>query len=260
MTNQDSENLALIRITRLNDLPGGGKERISIDKVVVDRGDVINWTATDLVMQLDYRVGIYAGERIYNPIRFVADSKIKTGQYIVPNDVPYGQHQFVLQVWEEFYWRTTDYKLITVAPKGIPKIPKIKTNKSEYVVGETLIWTAVDLNVCNRYRVGLMKNGTIITTISEFHANSEMMNGMYVIKEQPNNYMLVLIEFISATNTWKVVSQVPIIIRQPTKEEIRQPTKEEEEKKKAAQTTLIVLGVGIVMVTIGTITYILTRK
>jgi hypothetical protein len=240
---------------RVNDLPGGGIEHISIDKDVVDRGDVINWTATDLVIGNTYRVGIYVAAQnfVYNPIKFKADSKVKIGQYVVPNDIPYGQHLFVLQVWEEDLklWRTTDYKLITVAPKSIPKIPKIKTNKSEYVIGETLIWTAFDLNVCNRYRVGLMKNGTIITTISEFHASSEVTNGTYVIKEQPNSYMLVLIEFISATNTWKVVSQVPITIIQP---------KSEEEKKKAQQTTLIVLGVGIVMVAIGTITYILTRR
>jgi transcription antitermination factor NusG len=245
---------------RINDLPGGGIEHISIDKDVVDRGDVVNWTATDLIIGDMYRVGIYvvAQNVVYNPIKFKADSKVKMGQYVVPSDIPYGQHKFVLQVWEEDFkiWRTADYKLITVAPKGIPKIPKIKTNKSEYVVGETLIWTAFDLNVCNRYRVGLMKNGTIITTISEFHADSEVKNGMYVIKEQPNSYMLVLIEFISATNTWKVVSQVPIVIKLiPAEEE-----KTEEEKKKAQQTTLIVLGVGIVMVTIGTITYILTRK
>ena len=108
------------QIFRVDDQLGGGVEHISIDKDTVDRGDVINWTATDLVMQLDYRVGIYVEEinHIYNPIRFVADSKVKTGQYTVPNDIPYGQHKFVLQVWEEFYWRTTDYKTITVSPGG----------------------------------------------------------------------------------------------------------------------------------------------
>jgi hypothetical protein len=247
---------------RVNDIIGGGIEHISIDKDVVDRGDVINWTATDLVIGDTYRVGIYVAAQnfVYNPIKFKADSKVKMGQYVVPNDIPYGQHLFVLQVWEEDFkiWRTTDYKLITVTPKAIVKIPKVKTNKSEYVIGETLIWTAFDLNVCNRYRVGLMKNGTIITTISEFHASSEVTNGMYVIKEQPNNYMLVLVEFISATNTWKVVSQVPIVIKQPTEEEKKK--KEEEERKKEFQTTLIVLGVGIAMVAIGTITYILTRR
>jgi hypothetical protein len=113
------------KIFRVDDQLGGGVEHISIDKDTVDRGDVINWTATDLVMQLDYRVGIYveAINHIYNPIRFVADSKVKTGQYTVPNDIPYGQHKFVLQVWEEFYWRTTDYKLITVAPRQPPGPP-----------------------------------------------------------------------------------------------------------------------------------------
>jgi hypothetical protein len=113
------------QIFRVDDQLGGGVEHISIDKDVVDRGDVINWIATDLVMQLDYRVGIYveAINYVYNPIRFVADSKVKTGQYTVPNDIPYGQHKFVLQVWEEFYWRTTDYKLITVAPRQPPGPP-----------------------------------------------------------------------------------------------------------------------------------------
>jgi hypothetical protein len=113
------------QIFRVDGQTGGGIERISIDKDVVDRGDVINWTATDLVMQLDYRVGIYveAINYVYNPIRFVADSRVKTGQYTVPNDIPYGQHKFVLQVWEEFYWRTTDYKPITVAPRQPPGPP-----------------------------------------------------------------------------------------------------------------------------------------
>jgi hypothetical protein len=260
-----------IKLLKLNEHYGGGLETISVDKDVVDVGDTITFIATDLWINSWYRVGIYDKDtnQVYNPVRFYAYSPVYTGTYTIPQGISYKQYLFVLQR-QVVDWETRNYKLITIAPKAIPKVPKISTDKKEYFIGEKIMWTASDLTVCNRYRVGLMRNGTIIRdTLQEFHADAEVKSGSLDIKLVAiGSYNFILIEYIKATDTWKVVSQTPIEIKQseeeifptPTPTPTPTPKPKPKEEEKGVPIILVILGAGIAMAITGGVVYYITKK
>jgi hypothetical protein len=89
---------------------------IEINKNVVRHGDVIEWRALNLIQFQIYRVGILVTNEnvVHQPKEFLARMFIHQGTYTVPNTVPIGDHQFVLQRKTASDWVIEDFKPITV--------------------------------------------------------------------------------------------------------------------------------------------------
>ena len=189
---------------------GGGQEIIEIDKKIVKHGDIINWTAKRLVKYETYRVGIWVEKenKVYEPIEFVPDVETKSGTYKVPDNVPLGDHWFVLQRKFQSGWLTADMKPITVSTDVKPKL---SLNKTVFVQNEVAQWTANNLKICFNYKVGTMKNGNPVMfyAVNQFHADISSKSGFHLIIEQPGNYDFVLVE----ENI--VVDKIPIEVKSP---------------------------------------------
>jgi len=189
---------------------GGGQEIIEIDKKIVKHGDIINWTAKRLVKYETYRVGIWVEKenKVYEPIEFVPDVETKSGTYKVPNNVPLGDHWFVLQRKFPSGWLTADMKPITITVSTDVK-PKLSLNKTVFVQNEVAQWTANNLKICFNYKVGTMKNGNpvVFYAVNQFHADTSSKSGFHLITESPGNYDFVLVE----ENV--VVDKIPIEVK-----------------------------------------------
>lgn len=191
---------------------GGGQEIIEIDKKIVKHGDIINWTAKRLVKYETYRVGIWVEKenKVYEPIEFVPDVETRSGTYKVPNNVPLGDHWFVLQRKFPSGWLTADMKPITITVSTDVK-PKLSLNKTVFVQNEVAQWSANNLKICSNYKVGTMKNGNPVMfyAVNQFHADTSSKSGFHLITETPGNYDFVLVE----ENI--VVDKIPVEVKAP---------------------------------------------
>jgi hypothetical protein len=253
-------------------IEGGGSvggETISLDRSSADKGEVINWVASNLVPNNIYRVGIYDPKinDLRAPVEFVTYTTSQSGIYRIPEEIDYGSYSFVLQILKSenridtFRVRTWEDRArtnITISP-AIVKKPKISVRVSSLPYNSILDWFASDLIICKKYRVSLWYDAqTPFQTIEEFHADSTTREGHFLLNVPARKYLLVL-EQLNAT--WVVVSSTEIEVTVPTpiSPPFPPPTPPPAPMPTIPTWVWVAIGIGIAA-TGGGIAYYLLRK
>jgi len=145
---------------------------IVTDKTSYVVGDTIRWTASGLIKGESYTVGADLNGNILQTGSFTATASTVTGSYNVGSNAV-GATEFIIGQPTS----SGAVEILASTPISTNTI-SIVTDRTSYVVGDTIRWTASGLTIGGSYFVGAELNNSVLQSGS-FNATASNMAGYY---------------------------------------------------------------------------------